>query len=128
MECHIIKLVNGETLLASIINADETHLYVNNPIQLQFTASDYGTVLSSTYWIPIREMINVFPIKSDHVIVYSKAGDYLNEFYGKAIAKMTSPDTQPEPDPEEEIDKEEKIQQYRNKLRLVRAIAANTVH
>jgi hypothetical protein len=117
----MIKLTNGETLLASMINKDETHLYVNNPILIEFNT----TSVYSACWIPLPEMSNIIPLKSDHVITYSRSGDETTAFYNRTVEKLMMV---MQPEPELEFDKQEKMEEYRNKIRLIREPAANTVH
>jgi hypothetical protein len=123
----MIKLLSGETLLATVINYDDAYLYVTNPVNLKFVSTERGSMMTSTFWIPSSEMGKVFPIKAEHIITYTRSGDQLEEYYVRAVDMMTSV---PKEEPEHEepmLDREEKLEQYRNKLRLVRA-AANTVH
>lgn len=115
--------------MASVINADETHLYINNPILIEFNATSFGSTMYSTYWIPLPEMSNIVPLKSSHIITFSKTGDSMSAFYERTISKLTLGEEQQEPEEEEpEFDKDEKLEEYRNKIRLIRAPAANTVH
>lgn len=129
MSCYLIKLINGETLMASVINSDESHLYINNPILIEFTSTSLGSTMYSTYWIPLPEMSNIVPLKASHIITYTRTGDSMSAFYERTINKLTLGDQEEEhPEPEVDQEEKEKLEEYRNKIRLIRAPAANTVH
>jgi hypothetical protein len=123
MSCYLIKLINGETLLASVINTDDTHLYVNNPIQVEFTAAS----VYSSYWLPLPEMANIIPLKTEHIVTYSRTSDSMSAFYNKTINSLHGADDE-EQEPPPEFDKQEKLEEYKNKIRLIRTLAANTIH
>lgn len=130
MTCYMLKFMNGDTILASIVSKDDTHVYINNPVKLNFSATEMGSMMSSSAWIPLSEMVNMIPIKNDHVLVMVRAGDKLGEYYERAVHAFVSPEPEHIDDdayPDENVISQRR-EEIKNKMVLVRAAAANTVH
>jgi len=147
--CSIIKLSNGETLLAKIISSDDEHLCVNDPVMLNsITVSNHNTV-STTTWVPLNGPTTLVARKQNHVVATANVEEEMSLFYRKSVAIIKNDAAELEQIVDEirrqvEEHEEEKYllknqppvtprpasseEEVKNKLFLIRARAANTVH
>lgn len=142
--CSMIKLLNGETLLAKVIQNDNEHLCINDPIMIDITPTQGGNAMTSITWIPLMKPTNLVALKQTHVLTVYDVTDELGLYYRKSVALLKN-------DPEEikkvveEIrqqqqmlssiagdEEEDEEEDYRekifNKLKLIRTQTSNTVH
>lgn len=148
--CSIIKLTNGETILAKIISSDNEHLCVNDPVELKIGLNISNHTVVSNLWVPLRGPTTLVALKQEHVIAIANVEEEMSLFYRKAVAtikqdeeemgKIVSEIRQQVEERMEEtlLLKDERGNQQpspieigeevRNKLFLIRVKTANTVH
>lgn len=85
MEVSIIKLVNGETLIAEVSYEDEEHLSVIDPISVNMQLRNNTPVLISTIWMPLTKAVNIFHIRQQNVILISPVDEDMQIYYNKCI-------------------------------------------
>jgi len=85
MEISIIKLVNGETLIAEVSYEDEEHLSVIDPISVNMQLRNNTPVLISTIWMPLTKAVNIFHIRQQNVILISPVDEDMQIYYNKCI-------------------------------------------
>ncbi len=85
MEISIIKLVNGETLIAEVTHEDEEHLSVIDPISVNMQLRNNTPVLISTIWMPLTKAVNIFHIRQQNVILISPVDEDMQIYYNKCI-------------------------------------------
>ena len=85
MEISIIKLVNGETLIAEVSYEDEEHLSVIDPVSVNMQLRNNTPVLISTIWMPLTKAVNIFHIRQQNVILISPVDEDMQIYYNKCI-------------------------------------------
>jgi len=85
MNISIIKLVNGETLLAEVTHEDDTHLSIIDPIAVNMSMRDSSPVLISTIWMPLTKAVNLFHLKQGNIILSSEVDEDMEIYYNKCI-------------------------------------------
>jgi hypothetical protein len=143
----MIKLLNGETLLAKVIENDNEHLCINDPIMIEITPTQGGNAMTSITWIPLMNPTNLVALKQNHILTVYDVTNELGLYYRKSVALLKN-------DPEEikkvvdeirkqqemltsiagdeEEEEEDELEEIRekvfNKLKLIRSQTSNTVH
>jgi hypothetical protein len=143
----MIKLLNGETLLAKVIENDNEHLCINDPVMIEITPTQGGNAMTSISWIPLMKPTNLVALKQSHILTVYDVTDELGLYYRKSVALLKN-------DPEEikkvvdeirkqqemlssiagdeEEEDEDELEEIRekvfNKLKLIRSQTSNTVH
>ena len=85
MNHSLIKLLNGETIVCSIVNETETHLTVADPLKLEIINHQGVPSMMTTYWIPLPDEELRVDIRQNHVIMVSDIPEDMEEFYMKAL-------------------------------------------
>tara|TARA_R110000737_G_scaffold258086_1_gene266656 strand:+ start:31 stop:435 length:405 start_codon:yes stop_codon:yes gene_type:complete len=84
-EISIIKLVNGETLIAEVAHDDGIHLSVIDPISVNMQLRNNTPVMISTIWMPLTKAVNVFHIRHQNVILVSEVDEDMEIYYNRCI-------------------------------------------
>jgi hypothetical protein len=84
-EISIIKLVNGETLIAEVAHDDGIHLSVIDPISVNMQLRNNTPVMISTIWMPLTKAVNVFHIRQQNVILVSEVDEDMEIYYNRCI-------------------------------------------
>ena len=114
----IIKLTNGETLLAKQVYRSNDKITIIDPLKMEFYSDHAGPLMHSTFWIPLTdEEINV-DIDMSHVILSIKAHKKLEDFYIKSIEKIKTGD--------EEEDKKEFEKKVKDAIKQFTKKTSNT--
>jgi len=85
MKINIIKLVNGETLLAEIAHEDDIHLSIIDPIAVNMSMRNNSPVLISTIWMPLTKAVNLFHLKQANIILSSEVDEDMEIYYNKCM-------------------------------------------
>ena len=81
----IIKLSNGETLLASVTYKDDNKITVSEPLKVETIQHLGGPAMITTFWVPLeKEKISV-DISNQHVIMSMKVPKDTEDFYFKSL-------------------------------------------
>ena len=86
----IIKLSNGETIIAEIVHQDDKTTSVLEPLQLIIEESeDTGSpVMVALNWVPLTKKINLVELKTNHVVAVADCDEEVNNYYIKSLAVM----------------------------------------
>lgn len=85
MEISIIKLVNGETLLAEVAHEDDDYLSIIDPISINMQLRNNTPVMISTIWMPLTKVTNLFHLKQKNIILISEVDTDMEIYYNKCI-------------------------------------------
>jgi len=84
----IIKLSNGETIMANVSYADDNKLTVSEPLKLEYIQHFGGPAMITTFWVPFEKDKISVDINIQHVIMYSKVPKGMISFYNKSLASV----------------------------------------
>ena len=84
----IIKLSNGETIIAEIVHQDDKTTSVLEPLQLIIEESeDTGRpVMVALNWVPLTKKINLVELKTNHVVAVADCDEEVEKYYIKSLA------------------------------------------
>lgn len=138
--CSMIKLTNGETLLAKVIQKDDEHVCINDPIQLEMIPTNQGNSLTTMSWIPLLHPTNMVALKNTHVLLLYDVEESMGLYYRKCVAMLKNDVAELKKIVEEVKRQQQSLasiagmdevmenQKTLNKLRLIRSQTSNTVH
>lgn len=111
----VLKLINGETIIAEVVHQDTSTTSVLEPLALDVGESDTGRpMLLAMTWIPLTKKVNLINIKTDHVVAVSECDENMTEYYKNSLDVLKGVEIS---DPEEEFGEPEP-----------EILSANTVH
>jgi hypothetical protein len=85
----IIKLTNGETIIAEIIHEDEKITSVLEPLALEIGEGETGRpMMVAMTWIPLTKKVNMVNLKSEHVVAISDVDEDIDSYYVKSLAVL----------------------------------------
>lgn len=86
----IIKLSNGETIIAEIAHQDETTTSVLEPLQLIIEESERTgrPVMVALSWIPLTKKINMVNLKTQHVVAVAECDEQVEKYYIRSLAVL----------------------------------------
>lgn len=83
----IIKLTNGETIIAEIVHQDDDTTSVLEPLALEIGEGETGKpMMVAMTWIPLTKKINMVNLKSHHVVAVADTDDEMDAYYIKSLA------------------------------------------
>lgn len=122
----IIKLTNGETIVAEIAHQDEVVTSVLEPLMLEVGESETGKpMLVAMTWVPLTKKVNMVNLQTQHIVAVSECDDDISEYYIRSLATLKGEDDEDG----EEVD--EVLEKYLNEVNSdisEKLISANTVH
>jgi len=120
----IIKLTNGETIIAEIVHQDETITSVLEPLLLDIGESESGRpMMVAMTWIPLTKSINMVNLSTSHVIAIADVDEDINAYYIRSLAVLK--------ENRQLDDQDEVLDEYMDEVNsgiLEQKISANTVH
>jgi hypothetical protein len=120
----IIKLTNGETIIAEIVHQDETTTSVLEPLLLDIGESESGRpMMVAMTWIPLTKSINMVNLSTSHVIAIADVDEDINAYYIRSLAVLK--------ENRQLDDQDEVLDEYMDEVNsgiLEQKISANTVH
>ena len=85
----IIKLTNGETIIAEIVHQDDITTSVLEPLSLEIGEGETGRpMMVAMTWIPLTKKINMINLNTNHVIAVADADEEMNKYYIKSLAVL----------------------------------------
>ena len=86
----IIKLSNGETIIAEIVHQDDKTTSVLEPLQLIIEESEDTArpVMVALNWVPLTKKINLVELKTNHVVAVADCDEEVNNYYIKSLAVL----------------------------------------
>ena len=85
MNHSLIKLLNGETIICSIVDESDTHVTIADPLKLEIVNHGGVPSMMTTYWIPLPDEELRVDIKQNHVIMVSDVTEDMEVFYMRAL-------------------------------------------
>ena len=117
MNQSLIKLLNGETIICSIVSETDNHITISDPLKLEMVSHAGTPSMMTTYWIPLGDEELVVDIKQNHVIMVSDITDDMSTFYEKALRHAKGRE-----EPEDPI-----MKQQNKKRSIFAGLSGNTV-
>ena len=86
----IIKLTNGETIIAEVAHSDENITAVIDPLQLDIGENpETGRpMLYALTWVPLSGNTTIVELKTNHVVAISTVDEDMDRYYRKSLAVM----------------------------------------
>ena len=109
---HLIKLVNGETLICSIVRQNKDYVTISDPLKLEIVNSGGMPAMMTTYWIPLPDEELMVDIKQEHVILTSDMTTEMKVFYTKAIVSARGDSTDEEQEKQKTLAKRPRLKNY----------------
>ena len=117
----IIKLTNGETIIAEVVHEDETTTSVLEPLALSMEESESGRpMMVAMSWVPLTKKINMVNLKSSHVVAIYDCDEPMNEYYQRSLDILKGNEIG-----DETIDLDDNLEEPHM---VVPEVTANTVH
>ena len=125
----IIKLTNGETIVAEIIHEDEVVTSVLEPLLLDVSEDETGKpILVAMTWVPLTKKVNMVNLKTQHIVAVSECDDDISQYYTRSLATLKESGAY---DDEDGKEVDEVLEEYLNEVKSdisEKLISANTVH
>jgi hypothetical protein len=122
----IIKLTNGETIIAEIVHQDETTTSVLEPLLLDIGESESGRpMMVAMTWIPLTKSINMVNLSTSHVVAIADVDEDINAYYIRSLAVLK--ENRQLDDQDEVLDEYMDMDEVNSGI-LEQKISANTVH
>ena len=122
----IIKLTNGETIIAEIVHQDETTTSVLEPLLLDIGESESGRpMMVAMTWIPLTKSINMVNLSTSHVVAIADVDEDINAYYIRSLAVLK--ENRQLDDQDEVLDEYMAMDEVNSGI-LEQKISANTVH
>lgn len=86
----IIKLTNGETIIAEVAHSDENITAVIDPLQLDIGENPESgrPMLYALTWVPLSGNSTIVELKTNHVVAISTVDEDMDRYYRKSLAVM----------------------------------------
>lgn len=111
----LLKLVNGDTIVARWAGETKTHLLIDDPLKVETVTSSQGRYSLMTFWIPLGDNTIQIPLHRDHVIVYSEVTSDVHQNYINTLDRIKKPQEEVKDLPDEE-EIEELIDFYKHMM------------
>ena len=83
----IIKLTNGETIIAEIVHQDDTTTSVLEPLALEIAEGESGKpMMVAMTWVPLTKKVNMVNLNTNHVVAIADADEDMDKYYIKSLA------------------------------------------
>ena len=83
----IIKMTNGETIIAEIAHQDEYTTSVLEPLALEIAESDSGKpMMVALTWVPLTKKVNMVNINTSHIVAVADVDEDIDKYYIKSLA------------------------------------------
>ncbi len=116
MPIEILKLVNGETIMADVIGTHGYKVDVMNPIEIRVEQrKDSRAVMIGVQWLPLIEDENIVSIDSQHIVASMPINEEMREMYFEVLEYLIRP----------ELYKKRQQEQYEQIRTMVEMMAAN---
>lgn len=84
---NIIKLTNGETIIAEIVHEDKDTMNVLDPLCLEIAESESGKpMMVALTWVPLTKKVNMVTLKTPHIVAISEIDEDIDLYYRKSLA------------------------------------------
>lgn len=85
----IIKLTNGETIIAEIVHDDETTTNVLEPLALEIAESESGKpMMVALTWVPLLKRTTMVTLRTNHIVAVADVDEEMDLYYRKSLAVL----------------------------------------
>lgn len=103
MDTSLIKLTNGETVIANVAPSSKDEVILVDPMKVE-TISRHGRYYSAlVFWIPLGEEPLRIPVKKEHVIAITDVTYEMSKEYVHFLTSLREPEPE-ESDPFDKIE------------------------
>jgi hypothetical protein len=103
----IVKLINGESLMAEVAHIDEHTTSLIDPLLLQIDERSGGNpVMIAMTWIPLTKPTTLVHIKNHHVITTCDMDSATEDYYSRSV-RILKGGVEDDEYEEEQIDNDE---------------------
>lgn len=85
---NIIKLSNGDTIVAEIIHKDSKVVCVMDPLSMEVVVDDGRHIMVSKSWVPLHKKDNMVTLYAHNIVAIADVDDETDRYYRKSIAYM----------------------------------------
>jgi len=88
-EVKILKMSNGDLVIAEVVDEGRDVTSVINPFQLTERESDNEVIYFMDFWVPVDKRENLIGINRDHILATLPATEALLKYYNRVQEAMT---------------------------------------
>ena len=89
MSYHVVKLTNGETIIAEVVHEDETVTTVLEPLALIVHDGEDGRpVMVAHTWVPLLKKTNAVHLNTQHVVAMAECEREMELYYKRSLAQL----------------------------------------
>ncbi len=93
MAIELLKLVNGETIMADVIGTRGYNVDVLNPIEIRVEQRSGGkAVMIGVQWLPLVEDENIVSIDTQHIVASMAINEDMREMYYEVLDYLIRPE------------------------------------
>jgi hypothetical protein len=95
MPVQILKLTNGETVMADVVDVVDKVVTLLNPVELKLepTPKPSNRINMIAYqWLPMVKGKNLMYISESHIIAISHASNYMVDYYKESVDGIIFPE------------------------------------
>lgn len=82
----IIKLSNGETIVAEIVHQDDKTTSVVEPLALSMEETEEGRpMMVAMSWVPLTKKVNMVNLNTSHVIAIFECDEHIDKYYQNSL-------------------------------------------
>lgn len=101
MSVKILKLTNGETIMADVIDSNDRVVTINNALEVRTESSSRDKMhMLAHQWLPMEEEENIIYLNYNNIVGMSRASEEMQEYYVSAVTKILDYGKQNESDEE----------------------------
>lgn len=93
MAIELLKLVNGETIMADVIGTRGYNVDVLNPIEIRVEQRSGGkAVMIGVQWLPLVEDENIVSLDTQHIVATMVINEDMREMYYEVLDYLIRPE------------------------------------
>ena len=93
MAIELLKLVNGETIMADVIGTRGYNVDVLNPIEIRVEQRTGGkAVMVGVQWLPLIEDENIVSLDTQHIVATMAINEDMREMYYEVLDYLIRPE------------------------------------
>ena len=93
MAIELLKLVNGETIMADVIGTRGYNVDVLNPIEIRVEQRSGGkAVMIGVQWLPLVEDENTVSLDTQHIVATMAINEDMREMYYEVLDYLIRPE------------------------------------
>ena len=93
MAIELLKLVNGETIMADVLEFRGFNVDVMNPIEIRVEQRSGGkAVMIGVQWLPLVEDENIVSLDTQHIVASMAINEDMREMYYEVLDYLIRPE------------------------------------